>query len=299
MKKLLIIFLIAIGTFSCAKSTSTISNDEVASALPTPEFQDTGPIPGTGLDEAPSEDITRDWKEAINRTQYSWDGKELYVNIPGKNRLELFRKIAKDYLSSFQSEGGRCLNSSYFKIAAVVGDLVSYSHESSQVCGTVQGEWLYSTVNVSSPTPPLDLKHMFSEEELFKALIANNQISNDIHKSINEQKLAKMPENFRELNAFLTKYDYQLFDGASFFGQDYLTRFAFHHLEENNVVIRIAASPTSTAGRAIHRYVEIKLPIPDSLRTNLTRANDGEAGFLMTDAISKVGTSPAVFEEYF
>lgn len=284
-----IVLLFAVFGFGCDSNVLPTNVVAIVSPSPTPSVAIT----------TPPEDVFIPWQQIFGTTKYRWNGKDLYFKRSLANEVAIFELAAKRYHASFEKEGGRCLLSNYFTPAAVVGDIVSYEHESGIICGTASGEWRYVTIDVAKPKRFLDLSDFFTDDQILRAFLADPQLSSDVQKSITERKLDAIPTTLKELSAFLTKYDYQIYNGNSYFQSDYLTRFAFHHVEGETICVRVSATSTSTAGRANHQYAEIFLPIPDKLRDALRKADAGNEGFLMKDSATKVGTKPAEFESRF
>ncbi len=274
--------------------TAIPSSNMTAPVSPTPT--------PTVVDVTPPDNVSIPWKQTIGSTNYRWNGKDLFVRRSKGSETSIFPNALRKYRASFPTNGRKCLLDSFFNPAAVVGDLVSYEHESGfggVNCGVESGEWRYATVDVSNPTRFLDLRSFFTEDRLLRAFLANSQLSSDIQKSISDKKLDAVPATLKDLSAFLTRYDYQIFNGDSYYEPDYLQRFVFHHLEGETICIRVSTTSTSNAGRAIHQYAEIFLPIPGKLRDPFKKADAGDAGFLMKDAETKVGTKAATFESKF
>lgn len=288
MSKLFLVLLVSALSLYCSPNT------------PTPEIlARVSPTPTPTLAMPPAVEVAIPWKQTIGMTRYLWDSNDLYVRKGVNKEIPLFSRAAKKYHTTFGKEGGRCFLSNYFTPGAILGDVVSYEHESGFHCGTVSGEWRYATVDIRNSTRFLDLRDFFDDDELLRAFLANAQLSADVRKSIDEKKLDAMPTTLAQLSAFLTRYDYQIFNGESYFEEDYLTRFAFHHISGDTVCVRVSATSTSTAGRANHEYADIYLPIPEKLSEILQKADTGNQGFLMKDAETKVGTKPATFESRF
>lgn len=291
MEKLLGIVLVITYTFGCGSSSAVSTTNSDPANSPTP-------VPAAKAQQ-PSEDVMIPWEEVIGETVYRWNGEDLYVRKAGYREIPLFSQAARDYHSSLQSEGRRCLVTSYFTPVAVVGDLVSYEHESGIICGTVSGEWSFATIDVTNPKRTPDLREFFTSEQLLHSFLANPEVSSDIQRAVDAGKLDSRPDALEKLTAFLTSYDWEKFNGNSYFEPDYLTRFALHHVEGELVCIRVSTTSMSTAGRANHEYVELYFPISEKLRGLLQKADARSDGFLMKDAGSKVGTKPAVFESRF
>ena len=289
MRATVFLFL-AIFSLSCGREVPVLSGVATTSRSPTT---------AVAIPTSPP-DILIPWQRQIGNINYRWDGKDLYSKQHSrKDIVPIFALATKRYRSSFEKDGGRCSLSTYFIPAAVVGDLVSYEFESGFFCDTASGEWRYATLDVARPKAFLDLRDFFDDDQILRAFLTDPQLASDIQKSIAEKKLDAVPTTLESLSSFLTKFDYQIYDGNSFFEADYLTRFAFHHLEGEAICIRVSATSTSTAGRANHQYAEIFLPVPNKLRDVLQKADTGSEGFLMKNSATKVGTLAATLESRF
>jgi len=296
MAKVSFLLLVLIFFPGCNSVGLTPSERNSLPKVPTP-----APTPSDRIPDV-SDDVLIPWKQTIGSIDYRWNGKDLFVRINKGYEIGLFSKAARKYRRSFDRSGRKCVLDSFFTPVAVAENILSYEHESGYGgpgCGVSDGEWRYATVDVFDSTSFLDLRSFFSEDEILHAFLANSQISSYIQKSIGNKKLTAVPASLKELSAYLTRFDYEIFNGYSYFEGDYLERFAFHHIEGDMISIRISATSTSTAGRAIHEYVEILLPIPERLREALEKADASDAGFLMKDADVKVGTKAAMIELTF
>lgn len=288
MTKLALLLVTVVYLFGCQADVSLSSATTNVSPTSTPP-------PINRIPDA-SDDVFLAWKETIGSTEYRWDGKDLFIRRNKAQETGIFSQAARKYRSSFEKSGDKCRLDSYFTPSAVVGDLVSYEHESDfggDRCGVMSGEWRYATVDISDSTRFHDLRNFFAEDQLLKAFLANPQLSSDIQKSVDSTRLDGLPTTLKELSTYLTGRDYEIFNGESYFEPDYLERFVFHHTEGDMVCVRVSASSTSTAGRAIHEYAEILLPVPERLRDSLKKADARDAGFLMKDAAATVGTKAA------
>jgi hypothetical protein len=90
----------------------------------------------------------------------------------------------------------------------------------------------------------------------------------------------------------------KLLSGKSFGGEengqfgfqgDFLERFAFHHVEGNNVAVRLNVSWNYEIYRFSSTQIGILLPVPARLRKALQDADARRQGFLMRDAKKVAG----------
>lgn len=294
MTKLVFLLLTSLHLLGCRTDAPLSNLKSNGSTISTP----------TPIDRLPdaSDDVFLPWKQTVGTTEYRWDGEDFFVRRNKTREIGIFSQAARKHRSSFEKSGDKCSLDNFFTPSAVVGDLVSYEHETGfggDKCGVVSGEWRYATVDTSDLTHFLDLRKWYKEDQLLKAFVANQQLASDIQKSIVSKKLNAIPTTLKELTSYLTRYDHEIYNGQSYFASDYLERFIFHRVEGEMICIRVSATSTSNVGRAIHQYAEILLPIPESLRDFFRKADAGEAGFLMKDAAAKVGTKAALIELTF
>lgn len=128
------------------------------------------------------------------------------------------------------------------------------------------------------------LTDYFPEEEVLKALL-NNAI-------IQEEYGGESPQSLAEL---LTLLKGLLINEIPYlFPRDFLTRFAFHHPEGENVAVRLGLPSVGGAARGLHAELNLLLPIPPALKKSLTLAASGKEGFLMEDQRKVAGDGGTV-----
>ena len=128
----------------------------------------------------------------------------------------------------------------------------------------------------------MKLTDYFPEKAVFQALLADPGVKKALARR--EPPLPQSPRSLGELYASFK--DEPLDDGECSYElpEDFLTRFAFHHLEEGNVAIRLAL-PCLGRGLPGPFYLELDLllPVPETLKEPLALAQTRKAGFLMQD----------------
>jgi len=198
---------------------------------------------------------------------------------------------------------------------AVAGNLVSFEYESGFLCGAINssswgygtfalgknGKFLFYPPNNSNPlqtNEPTDisLSSLFSEEDIFRALIANERISADIFKLVNQAKIKSGPRNLAELKTMFETFKYDFLDGMFDLNANALEGFALHHVSGDKVSVWISLTPSSRASQSVHESLEILLPIPGKLREAFELADSTKEGFLMKTASQFVGASSTKFE---
>ena len=288
---------------------STISNSSIAS--PTGRPEDRPP--------ALKDEVTLNWRATNEGISLDWDGNDLYLQIRGGKRQGIFAQIAyNDYKSLRKNPDSRnCSNSHYFRVLSVVGSIVSFEHENGLTCGTSSAQWKYASMDLKKmgdfaytsferaesrnameipSTKMVALTELFSGTELLTAFLANQSISHEISTALGENALQSSPRTLSEFSDFFCKFDYSKFGGDFYLEPDFLTRFAFHHIEGEKIAIWISLTPTSHAAQAEQEHLEIFLPIPDQMRQHLSSAELRRKSFLMKDARQAIGSSYAKFD---
>jgi hypothetical protein len=136
-------------------------------------------------------------------------------------------------------------------------------------------------------TPPLvskkqvKLTDYFPEKAIYQALLADLRVQKALARR--EPPLPQSPRNLAELYTGLKD---ALFDDgfcSYMLPEDFLTRFAFHHLEGDKVSVRLALPYFGEVCRGQYLELELLLPVPESLKESLALAVSGKEGFLMQD----------------
>ncbi len=262
----------------------------------------------------PEVDIVKKWSGKVGGNYFSWDGKELTIKLTNGMNIKTFSEFAKSVFREQvkdEPETKDCETSFYYRPLAIVGNLLTFQAEWGLLCGAINTySGTYSTIELAkdrkflfhrpeagdpkSYEGDVYLSDMFSKDDIFKGLLANEKISNDISKLISQGKIDKEPENLAELNKLFDKFKYDFLNGEFYLDSDSLEDFTIHHIEDDKVSIWVSLTPTSRSSQLVH--LELLLPIPEKIRQSLRLADARKEGFLMKDAKDLVGTSHAQFE---
>jgi hypothetical protein len=119
------------------------------------------------------------------------------------------------------------------------------------------------------------LTDYFPEQEVLKALL------NDV--LIKEALAGESPSSLTKLFKLLEGQQFEINGVPYLFPRDFLTRFAFHHLQGDKVGVRLGLPSSGGAARGLHAELDLLLPFPPALKEPLTLAAAGKAGFLIQD----------------
>ena len=132
----------------------------------------------------------------------------------------------------------------------------------------------YAVINAANPGQPVTLTDLFPEADLLKALLADPLVK----QALAERGVRRNPQKLQQLVASLNEWSGKC---EYYFPEDFLSRFAFHHLEGKKVAVRIGLPHGCEAARGNLTELGILLPVPSALRTALQAANSGKQGFLV------------------
>ena len=226
-----------------------------------------------------------------------------------RNADKDFAVFKKENLT--QEAGMKCSYEQTFRLLSVVGSIVSYRVDEYSYCGSGEGGpgWAHPSTNISYhvidlnyPTRQIKLWLYYSEGEILKALMADPLVKKAMpdNKSKNRPKtIDALVETFAHEGLSLQPLAAtpESPEGCAYtFPDEILTQFAFHHLENNKVAVRLRLEPDSGACRAGHAQLGLLLAIPESLKKSLEAAEAQKEGFMMKDAKSLSGNRNTVFK---
>jgi len=207
--------------------------------------------------------------------------------------FEAFREASKD------PDSGKiehCLYDRTFTVLSVVGSIISLRDNNSTTCDQAAhpgGETRYTAIDLSkagnvgykelemevdlaNPGKIVKLTDIFDEADILSALLADPLVREALNRSGSRPRtLSKLIEDFAGGASVTDKHCYSV-------SEDMLTRFAFHHIENDKVAVRLGLSGAGPC-REFLTEIGILLPIPPSLKTALAQASTGKEGFLMKD----------------
>jgi hypothetical protein len=125
------------------------------------------------------------------------------------------------------------------------------------------------------------LTDFFPEAVVYQALLADPRVQEAL-----ARRKPPLPQSPRSLAELYTGLKDALFDDgfcSYMLPEDFLTRFAFHHLDGDKVLVRLALPYFGEVCRGKYLEMDLKLPVTESLKEPLALAQTRKAGFLMQD----------------
>lgn len=183
-----------------------------------------------------------------------------------------------------------CVTESKVVVLSVVGSIVSYLETRTSHCereAHPSGETRITSLDLAGlgapeasggRAKPIKLTDLFSEGSVFAALRKDSVVREAL------ERTDDAPTTLGALVRALSSSPPVLDDKRCYaFPDDLLARFAFHHLEQNMVAVRIGI-PGAAPCRENLTMLGILLPVPSSLADALNAAASKGQGFLMQDA---------------
>ena len=148
-----------------------------------------------------------------------------------------------------------------------------------ELSNLVEDDLPTTEVDPAHPGKAVLLTDLFAEQDILQALLKDAVINRALSLA-KESKQIKQPTNLTELMTLL-EGNLGVNNCPFSFSDDYLTRFAFHHLENDKVAVRLSLTPGNQACHGQKAQLGLLLPIPPSLKESLALADSNKQGFLM------------------
>jgi hypothetical protein len=247
---------------------------------------------------SPSQSVI--WTGRSGGFTIQWSAKDIIARRAGavifsakslaQSGFKEFRDINTD---STTGQADKCVYQRNFTLLSVVGSIISFRDNYYSSCegeAHPAGETRYTAIDLakpgavsykdemefdlSDPGKAVKLTDIFDETDIFNALRADSLV---------REAYADSPEGPRSLSELVESFGGSVSEKHCYsVDRDLFTRFAFHHLENGKVAVRLGFSGAGPC-REYLTEIGILLPIPPSLKTALAQADAGTEGFLMKD----------------
>ncbi len=227
------------------------------------------------------------WQGKSGGFNIHWTQKDITATKGGKVVFSAEKALArKDFEKAYldyANEGYRIVE--YHRtltLLSVVGTIASMKdifEEGGQTL--IYGDSKITTVNLANLDKVVSLIDFFGESVILKALLADPLIQ----EALVEVNTTTPPSTLDALYQVLDKAPNIASGDDCYFrlSKDFLTQFAFHHIDKDRVAVRIALSPAMHGCQSEQAQLGIYLPIPNKLKSALKKAQKGQAGKLMNN----------------
>ena len=207
---------------------------------------------------------TKSVKELYNDVNHSF-----YITENGEYSLEEVEKMTQENGDLLDwDEQTKYLNQIDNKMLSIVGPYICYQEDYYAEGGAHPSYGtIYHTYNIKTDTS-IRMQDLFNEQDILLALQKNEIIQDYL---IEKKPVVSLESLFNNLDGECDFY----------FSIDILENFAFHHLEGNQVEVRIGVSYGCEVMRGNFEQIALYLPIPKSLKKVLKKAD--KKGTLMCD----------------
>jgi hypothetical protein len=309
MSLLFLLILLSITSTSCVSAKPIEANTNSAVSAET-----ISSVPVASPTKVSTKD-KRIWSGQSKGYSINWNSSNINIEkAGGSSPLLSLRALAESGFKEFSANvepEQECSYERKFSLLSVVGSIVSFKDELYSFCKpsahpsievrftsvdmSRSGELVYKD---SGAYPPLDidleksrmalsLTDIFPEAQILKALLADPVI---------KKTLSGTPKSLAELAGQLEGQTIESGKCGFELRKDYLTRFAFHHVEKNMIAVRLGLPPNSGACRTQHAQIGLLLPIPSTLKEVVTLADLNKEGFLMVHLKRISGDQTATIE---
>lgn len=248
------------------------------------------------------------WKGNSGGFQIEWTSDDLFLRS-GERVERILQPLARRGYDEFVADLSRndqttqthnCDYRRDFRVLSIVGPLLALEDNQYSDCGGAhpttelrftlidlarRGEVVYRydqtflDADLDKPNRIARLSEHFPETAILDALLADRVIKQALTKAG-----VSTPRTLLDLPAVFAKDDYLLSDSELSLRPDFLTRVAFHHLEDDRVAVRLNLPSIAFAYRS--KQIGLLLPVPPALKQPLALAATGQEGFLMSNAPS-------------
>jgi hypothetical protein len=249
------------------------------------------------------------WKGFSGGVEIEWTADDLFSKSAEKVE-RIFKPLAKRGYDEFLADVSagdktkevgtkNCDYRRDFEVLSIVGTLISFKDNEYSDCGGAHPttEMRFTTIDLARPSEVfygqgenamdadlrrpgkvVKLTDYFAASDVLNALLADRVIK----RALAGAGISSPPRTLASLPEIFAKDGYVLNETELTLRPDFLTRFAFHHIEGDTVAVRLNLPSIAFAYRS--QQIGLLLPIPSQLREPLALAVIGQEGFMMQKA---------------
>ena len=208
-------------------------------------------------------------REQSVRTLYQDMDRSYYITETGEYSIEEVEKMTQEGVKvSYWESQSKYQTQVDFKMLSVVGPFISYQEDYYSEGGAHPSYGTGFETHHMKTDSSIRLHDIFNESDILNALQKNEFIQSHL----TEEKY------YRSIQSLFEHLDG---DCNHYFSIENLRHFAFHHIKDNEVAVRIGISYGCEVMRGNFSQVELYLPIPRSLKKIFKQAK--EKGLLMAE----------------
>jgi hypothetical protein len=213
------------------------------------------------------------WSGSCSGFKLTWTDTTMQIQAGSKPAFSLFRSfpVSETDMS--------CVQEQSLGLLSWVGPYLSFRQEDNWNCkGTAHPGAFSQFQTLDTRTKkPVALTALFPDNQILKALLADSVVRKALASQASKKTFASSQELLNTLVENNSECEYA-------FDEDMLEHFAFHHIQGQQVAVRIGLSHGCEAARGFLTQLGILLPIPPGLKQALNEAQKQRAGILMAEA---------------
>ncbi|MCK5522309.1 MAG: LysM peptidoglycan-binding domain-containing protein [Thiomargarita sp.] len=224
------------------------------------------------------------WHGASGNLNIHWTQTDITATAKNKILFSALTLAKKDFEADFLADhslgkDNPCEYERSFTLLSVVGSIASLEDAEYTFC---QGaahpsiETKFTAIDLAKSGQTVKLTDFFAESDILNALLADGVINTAL-----ENAGAKTPTTLTGLYEALEWTNMMVKNCEYYLPENFLTRFAFHHLKGNQVAMRLHLSPIAHVCQSTNIQLGFYLPIPSTLKVDINKAKRRKAGFLM------------------
>ncbi|HEY9776211.1 MAG TPA: hypothetical protein V6C81_20785 [Planktothrix sp.] len=229
------------------------------------------------------------WRSTSGGYKVTWTHSDLRavpLSAPDKIVFSAKRLAREEFTRDQDAKNHLATETRSFDLLSLTGTIMSYEdrRQGNILDSHPYGETKIVAINLKRGGLPAKLTDIFFPEDVFNALI-NDKV---IQKAL--EQVGSQPTDLDQLlRAFGDGVEVETeatgHSGPLCFkiSRDFLTQFAFHHIDKDKVWVRIGLSGTPKC-RYECTELGITLPVPQMLQLELEAADSGKSGMLMKDS---------------
>ncbi len=257
------------------------------------------------------------WNGKIGDLDVSWTTEDIVV-VKADNVIFSAKELAKqdfeaDFMADNSLKDNKCNYEREFILLSIVGSIASFQETEYVNCESTPHPTVIikyvardlvsgNKVKLTNLVSEADLVTALKNDGLIKTALSNVDPKDSVARLSNivedlRNKNIKRISNLDQLmlNGLYKALEWSeiIVKGCNYrLAKDFLTQFAFHHLNNGKVAIRLNLLPNSSACQTKDIQLGLYLPIPTNINMELEQADKGEAGFLMAKS-RKIATKIA------
>ena len=227
------------------------------------------------------------WQGESGDLNIRWTEADITATAADGNVLFSARALAEeDFKADFLTEqsldkDNPCEYERSFTLLSVVGDIASLEDTQYVNCQSMPHpsvETRFMAIDLAQSGQVVKLTDFFTKSGILRALLADAVIKNALKKSG-----AKTPATLTMLYEALEWTNITVINKECKYrlAEDFLSRFAFHHVKKNKAALRFELPPIAHVCNSTNIQLGFYLPIPSVLKKAFDNAKLGRAGFLM------------------